>query len=61
MRKFKKGESVELLGGGGKWFPAIIVSQNDYREPSMEYAVDVVGFDLPDVIFCGEDRLRKKD
>lgn len=34
-----------------------VINYNDFREPGMEYAVDVKGVD--DVCFFGENNLRK--
>jgi DNA-binding protein H-NS len=34
-----------------------ICNINDFREPSMKYAIEVENY--PDVIFCGEDNLEK--
>lgn len=35
----------------------VVININDYREPSMKYAVEIVGYD--DCMFIGDDNIRK--
>lgn len=35
----------------------VVVNVNDFREPSMKYAVEVVGYD--DCVFIGDNNIRK--
>lgn len=37
-----------------------IVNVNDFREPSLKYAVDVDGY-MDDVLFFGDSKLKKKE
>lgn len=50
-------DNVDIVNSSGVMVAkGTIVNINDYREPSMKYAVDVVGY-TEDVLFFGEDSL----
>jgi hypothetical protein len=54
-------DRVEIIGPDGK--PIIrgtIININDYREPSLKYAVEVDGY-TEDYMFFGENQLVKCD
>lgn len=55
----KVGDRVEILGKNGSIIgEGTIYNINEFREPSMIYAVDVDG--MEDVLFFGESQLRVK-
>lgn len=57
--ELKVKDKVEILNiNGDKVAEGTIVNINDFREPSMKYAVDVDGY-KEDVLFFGEERLVK--
>ncbi|QOV08395.1 hypothetical protein Kirov_196 [Bacillus phage Kirov] len=54
---FKVRDKVEVLNRKGKKVAeGVIYNINDFREPSLKYAVDVEGFS--DFVFVGEEQLR---
>lgn len=56
----KVGDRVEILGKNGSIIgEGTIYNINEFREPSMIYAVDVDGYG--DVLFFGESQLRVKE
>lgn len=56
----KVGDRVEILDENGNVIgEGTIYNINEFREPSMIYAVDVDGYD-EDVLFFGEWQLRVK-
>lgn len=59
MIGLKVGDKVWVKSMDGKQkMEGIIYNINEFREPSMMYAISVEGFD--DFIFAGENRLEKK-
>lgn len=57
----KVGDRVEILGKDGNVIgEGTIYNINEFREPSMIYAVDVDGY-AEDVLFFGESQLRVKE
>lgn len=53
-------DRVTILDANGNSLAnGTIVNINDFREPSMKYAVDVDGYD-EDVLFFGSKQLTKK-
>jgi len=54
---FKVQDKVEIVNEKGeKLAEGVIYNVNDFREPSMKYAVDIEGFS--DFVFVGESQLR---
>jgi hypothetical protein len=51
---YNVGDIVKLKGG----YVGEIVNKNEFREPSMKYAVDTDGFE--DVLFIGDDVIIEK-
>lgn len=57
----KVGDRVEILGKYGNVIgEGTIYNINEFREPSMIYAVDVDRY-IEDVLFFGESQLRVKE
>jgi hypothetical protein len=57
----KVGDRVEILGKNGSIIgEGTIYNINEFREPSMIYAVDVDGY-TKDILFFGESQLRVKE
>lgn len=57
----KVGDRVEILGKDDNLIgEGTIYNINEFREPSMIYAVDVDGY-TEDVLFFGESQLRVKE
>jgi hypothetical protein len=57
--KLKVRDKVMIIDvDGNPLAEGTIVNINDFREPSMKYAVDVEGY--TDVLFFGDSRLVKK-
>lgn len=52
-------DRVVITANNGQKFHGRVANINDFREPSMKYAVDVDGYD-EDVVFVGEDRIEKE-
>lgn len=50
---------IVLDKDGNKIGEGTIININEFREPDMMYAVDVVGYE-EDYIFCGESQLKLK-
>ena len=48
-----KGDRFVLHHTNGKDYEGIVVSYNLFREPGMEYAIDLEG--MADVLFVGEN------
>lgn len=58
--ELKVRDSVTIIDkNGNPVAEGIIIGINDFREPSMKYAVDVEGYD-DDILFLGESQLVKK-
>lgn len=55
-----KDEVVIYDNKGDLFGEGVIVNINDFREPDMKYAVDVVGYS-EDVLFFGDKHLKKKN
>ncbi|HDR4373532.1 TPA: hypothetical protein QCP80_003362 [Bacillus cereus] len=54
--KLKVNDKVAIVDeNGSKLAEGVIANINDFREPSMKYAVDVDGYE--DVLFFGESQL----
>lgn len=54
---YKVKDKVEVLNSqGNRIADGIIININDYREPHMKYAVDIVGF--ADAVFVGEWQIK---
>lgn len=59
--ELKVRDSVTIINkNGNPVAEGIIVNINEFREPSMMYAVDVDGYEA-DVLFFGESQLIKKN
>lgn len=58
MTELNKGQRVIVTNLLGQEFKGLLVNINDYREPSMKYAVDIGG---SDVIFVGDKDIRPDD
>lgn len=59
MANLQVGDKVEIIQDGKVVAEGRIANINDFREPNMKYAVDVVGYDK-DVLFFSEAQLKKK-
>ena len=49
----KVGDKFIFHSSNGLDYKGEVVNFNDFREPGMEYAIDIEGYD--DVCFVGED------
>lgn len=64
MQKYKDDTELVFHSSNGMDYKVVVVSYNAFREPGMEYAVDIWdanGTYAGDVYFVGEDFLDKCD
>jgi hypothetical protein len=55
--EYKIGDKIVLVSLDDTEFTGVIVSINDYREPSLKYAIQIK--DFSDLIFIGETQIRR--
>ncbi len=55
MSELKQGQNVIVTDANGNEYQGVLVNVNDYREPSLKYAVDI---GLDDFVFVGDKYIR---